>query len=290
MKKQNEIQALINLLDDPDESIYIHIREKIKSFGSLAIPHLEEHWELHDHGSIYQSRIEIILKEMQYGSIAQDLKTWRLAKKPSLLEGVSIVSRYQHPDFSLQEVQQFIDRISQDIWIELNPNLTAYEKIRVINQLVFDVYGFKPNTTDYHAPQNSYFNEVIANKTGNPISLSILYLLIAEKLSLPIQGINLPRHFILSWSDQFFMNEEDEAKTFVLFYINPFSKGDIFGKDEIDMFLQQVKISPKDEFYYPCDNIAIIRRVINNLIHSYKKLGEEEKVEELKNLIRIVSE
>ncbi|RZJ17511.1 MAG: hypothetical protein EON51_17780, partial [Acinetobacter sp.] len=76
----------------------------------------------------------------------------------------------------------------------------------------------------------------------------------------------------------------------VLFYINAFNKGAIFGKHDVDQFLRQLNLEPQPGFYSPCSNTEIIRRIIRNLISAYENLGAAEKVEELKQLQEILAE
>ena len=73
------------------------------------------------------------------------------------------------------------------------------EKVRVLNHIIFDVHGFSGNTANFHAPQNSYINNVLESKKGNPLSLSVLYAVIAQRLDVNIYGVNLPEHFILAY-------------------------------------------------------------------------------------------
>jgi hypothetical protein len=73
-----------------------------------------------------------------------------------------------------------------------------------------------------------------------------------------------------------------------LFYVNPFSKGSIFGKAEVDAFLKQLKLEPRALFYEPCSNKEIIKRLLRNLIASYEKLGYPDKSKELKLLLDIL--
>ena len=76
----------------------------------------------------------------------------------------------------------------------------------------------------------------------------------------------------------------------LLFYINPFSKGSIFGPKEIDNFLKQLKLKPEKSFYEPCGNAEILQRMIRNLIFSFTKLGHDDKVEELENLLKALGD
>ena len=114
--------------------------------------------------------------------------------------------------------------------------------------------------------------------------LSILYLEVASAAGIPIYGVNLPEHFVLCYKENTDLSEGIAGN--ILFYINPFSKGDIFNQKEIDQFLKQLKIQPENSYYKPCSNIAMIQRLIRNLINSYQKLGFMDKVGELERLMR----
>jgi regulator of sirC expression with transglutaminase-like and TPR domain len=281
---KNEVHALISLLDDPDEQVYSHIKEKLLSMGADVIPVLESAWE-NSFDSLLQQRIEGIIHRIQFDNMRRSLREWSLPEQQNLLTGALLVARYQYPDLDEAHIRRHIEQIKQDIWLELNNNLTPLEKVRVINHILFDVHGFSANTTNYHAPQNSYINNVLESKKGNPVSLSIIYAVIAQDLRIPIYGVNLPEHFILAYVDNspgFSLDADNTDR--VLFYINPFSRGAPVNKKEIDAFLRQQRLEPKAEFFTPCSNLMIVRRLLNNLIMSYEKLGYPTKVDELRQL------
>lgn len=75
----------------------------------------------------------------------------------------------------------------------------------------------------------------------------------------------------------------------MLFYINAFNKGAIFGKHDVDQFLRQLNLEPQPGFYAPCSNAEIVRRILRNLISAYENLGAAEKVAELKEMQEILS-
>jgi len=274
------IHSLINLLDDPDELVFHHIRDEIMNMGPEVIPDLEEVWEETSMGALFQSRIEEIIHDIQFSSTQKELEYWKKHKSDDLLYGMYVLSKFKYPELTYAELDQFFKNLTKDIWIELHEGLTALEKMRIINHLLYDVYGFKGDTDDYLAPQNSFLNDVIANKKGNPISLSIINIILGDRLGLPIRGINLPRHFIVAWQDDFVLFKE-QTRFPILFYANPFSKGTVFSKRDVEQFLQQVNIPPQDMFFEPCSNEAIIKRVLNNLINSYSQKGLQDKVDDL---------
>lgn len=289
MMQEPNIGALIQLLDDPDESVFAHVRGRIMEIGEDVIPNLEDAWETNLFGPFFQSRIEELIHEIQFDALLKHLKTWKEDGASSLLDGALLINQYQYPDFDQQKVLKTLEQIQQDVWIELNANLTAFEQVKVINHILFTVYGFSGNTADYHAPKNSFLSEVLETKKGNPLSLSMIYTIICQNLDLPIYGINLPRHFVLGYLDRYSLYKTgDIFSSDVLFYINPFSSGSVFAAGEIDHFLEQLKLEKDDKYYRPSSNVVIIQRALNNLIFSYNKEGNSEKVAEIQQLLEIL--
>jgi len=286
-----QIDALISLIDDPDEVIYDQVKNQIVSLGESIIPRLEAFWEQDTFGNLFQVRIEDIIHEIQFSSVQLALKSWHDSGGEDLLEGLLIVNRYQFPDLDELDVRDGISKIRQDIWLELNDNLTAFEQVKVINEILFGVHGFRGNKRNYHSASNSYLNQILETRKGNPLSLSTLYIILAESLDIPIHGVNLPHHFILAYEDRFNIFEQatsdDPEAPKVLFYINPFSKGTLLDKSEIERFLKHVKLKPEDRFFQPCNNRVMVLRTLHNLMFSYQHSGETDKLKELKVLASI---
>ncbi|MBK7086272.1 MAG: transglutaminase family protein [Flavobacteriales bacterium] len=285
---ENEIHALITLIDDPDEGVYLQIRDRIVSLGDPVIPALERAWEFNDLGDLFRNRIEDILHTIHLDHVETRLRAWSEAGGEDLLEGALIVSRYRYTDLDEQRVKAKLAALRQDIWLELNDGLTAFEKVRVFNHIFFQVHGFKGNKRNYHAPQNSFINDVVESHKGNPLSLSIIYQVVAEDLGLPLRGVNLPNHFVLAYLEEQAIGADEKQN--ILFYINPFSQGDILGRNEIDEFLQKLKIKPNEMFYQPCSNKDMIRRQLNNLQHCYEKQGDSERAAELQRLRAVLGD
>jgi regulator of sirC expression with transglutaminase-like and TPR domain len=284
-----EIKALISLLDDPDEQVYSEIKTKLISFGTVVIPTLEDSWTYTE--QIVQNRIETIVHQIYFNQLINDFKDWLKDKEYNLLQGAILIARYQYPELNGEKVKNYIDQIRRDAWLEMGYNLTALEKVRIINHVLYNVYGFNGDTTNVYSVQNAYINNVIETKKGNPISLSVVYAIIAQNLDIPIYGINLPEHFILAYSDKasllpFFRHSDNHG---VLFYINPFSKGSVFSKNEIDAFLHQLNIKPEKAYYSPCNNLTIIKRMLHNLIKIYESMKKPENIEELKKLLGVLN-
>lgn len=286
MSNDPSVQALVKLIDDPDETIFSHVRDALINKGPEVIPLLESSWENEDYGLLFQSRIENLIHEIQYKSVLVDLQQWINNSHKDLLEGALIIARYQYPNLDEDQVRSFVQKVRKDIWLEINAHQTAYEKVRVFNKIFYGNYGFTGNSKDFHSPLNSCINTVIETKKGNPLSLSLLYSIIAQSLDLPIYGINLPNHFVLAYLDEDnlnpFINTSNQHG--VLFYINAFARGGIFDELEIKEFLKGLKKPELREYFEPCSNSSILARMLKNLINAFQQSGNAEKVNELMDL------
>ncbi|MBC7616115.1 MAG: hypothetical protein H7202_08620 [Pedobacter sp.] len=284
MENLAEIDALVKLLDDPDEEVYQHVQERLLTYGIEVVSYLESAWE-QSLNTVLQERIENLVHTIQFTTVKEDLNLWYQSGAFDLLQGALIINRYQYPDLNEQQVINQIEEIKREIWIGLQYEMSSIEKIKLINHVFYTQYGFSGNTKNHHDPQNSYLNQVLESKKGNQISLAIIYATLAQKLDIPVYGVNLPQHFILGYID----DSSEEKEYGVLFYINAFNKGSIFGKHDVDQFLRQLNLEPQPGFYSPCSNTEIIRRIIRNLISAYENLGSKEKVDELKQLQEILN-
>lgn len=283
MMNEQSVKALIKLIDDPDDYIFEHVRDQLKSYGREAIPFLENSWESEDFGLLFQHRIEQLIHEIQFEDCKLELQNWKNSSEKDLLKGAILVAKYQYPGLDESSVYKEIARIRKDIWLEINSNQTAFEKIKTFNKVFYEIHHFKGDTKSFHSPLNSFINTVLETKKGNPLTLSLIYSIIAQELEIPVFGVNLPNHFVLCYMDKnnTHLMLEERSKYGVLFYINTYSKGNIFYENDITLFLAQLKINPDRSHFEPCSNSIIIQRMLTNLITSFQQVGNVEKVNEL---------
>lgn len=279
--KEKELKALISLLEDPDVEIFHQIEQQLVISGPEVIPQLEASWES-SFDPLSQTRIENIIHKIQFEQIQNDLQIWALQNNEDLLEGLLIINRYQYPNLDENAVHYQLADLRRNAWFQLMYDMTPFEKVKLLNNVIFREFGLSGNTTNYHDPQNSFLHKVLETKKGNPISLACIYSIIAQKLDIPIYGINLPKHFIVAY-----IEEEHQSP---LFYINVFNKGQLMKHDDIYAFLKQLNLSPREEFTLPCSNIAIIKRVLRNLTTAYDNLDNIEKSEEITSLLNLLKD
>lgn len=285
--KNKELNALISLLDEPDEGIFQAIQDRIFAHGMEAVPVLESVWE-NAFEPLIQHRIENLIHLIQFSQLKKDLVQWSQYQQHDLLQGAILVARYQYPDLDEDRVIKKAGQLSQDVWLELNNNLTGLEKTKVVNHILYDVHKLAGNVTGLGSPDIFYINNLLDSKKGSPLSLGILYISIAQSLKIPVYGVDLPRHFVLAYADEILPTPGEATDGDVLFYINPFNKGAVFTKNEIELFVKQLKLEKKDSYFKPCDNKTIIRRLISELAFIYEQSGNAGKADELKELLEVI--
>jgi regulator of sirC expression with transglutaminase-like and TPR domain len=277
MLDDNNLKALVSLLGDDDAEIISHVKEKIVSLGDGMIPLLEREWETNFNPHV-QKRIVNLIHSIQYGGLLNRLTAWKDAGGTDLLEGMWLVATYQYPDLDYDKIKAEFEQLFYEAWVDMKEDSNSADTVKILNNVVFGKLKFSANTKNFHSPSNSMINNVLESRKGNPIALCVVYLLIAQKLKLPIYGVNLPNLFILTYKT----DEEPQ------FYINAFNKGLIFSKADIDNYISHLNLTPNPIYFDPCDHIDIIARVFRNLIVSFEKIGEAEKVKEVKELLAIV--
>lgn len=275
---EKELHALVSLLDDSDREVKTHVRDRIISLGHEVIPFLEKKWEDSFNPDI-QKEIEELVHDLQFSQLKERLIDWKNSPEQDLLTGLWIVNTFQYPDLDYDKLNADMHQIYFEVWTAFKNDLLPYEQVRIINGVLFNTLRFSANTKNFHSPGNSMLSNVLDTKKGNPISLCAIYLLVAQKLGLPIYGVNLPNLFVLTYKS-----------ADATFYINAFNKGLIFSKKDINNYLDHLKIEPLDVFFEPCTNKDIIVRSLRNLTVAFEKLGEAEKVMEVRELLAIIED
>lgn len=290
MDAQTTIQALVRLIDDPDELVFQQVRDELMKFGTQVLPVLEQSWEQDYYGLLFQDRVENLIHDIQFETVKNQLSAWLQSPEKDLLTGAIIIARYQYPGMDEDVLHERIQSIRRDIWLELNDHQTAFEQVKIFNRIFFGMHRYRGDSQNYHTPAHSYINTVLESRKGNPLSLCVIYSVIAQSLDLPIFGVNLPNHFILAYMDSkhsaFSLQQGDDYG--VLFYINAFAKGSIFDANEIKEFIKGIHLQPDRSHFEPCSNSAILKRMLSNLIYAFQQVGSAQKVAELQALRNLI--
>ena len=111
----NQINALISLIEDPDEIIFSQVKSEIKNYGAEIIPKLEKEWETSSFGPLYRERIEKLIQSIQLESVSGKMKDWHNSEEKDLLEGALLINQFQYPSYDTDLIKKEISRIRQDV-------------------------------------------------------------------------------------------------------------------------------------------------------------------------------
>ena len=282
------LNLLIHLLDDPDQEAFQQVSNEILVLGLPAVEPLEEAW-FNTSDQLTRQRIEEIVHSIQFDGLYSELESWKASGGVDLLRGFIIATKFQYPNLDESKLLSDLNRITRSVWLELNDNLTSLEKIKVLNHVLFGVTEIGGEITDIHVPDHFFLNNLLQSRHGNAVSIGILYIIIAQKLNLPVKGVDLTGNFIACFTHlpSDFGNDYKPINE-VKFYINPFASGAVFTKKEIHLYLEKADIESSPKCFRPADNKTVIERWCKDLMQAYLQHGLKEKARELKTFIRIL--
>ena len=273
---ESQIKALIRLLADENERIAKTICDKLVEAGDPAIPLLQE-------AEIEQpemaARIAVVLEEIRGARLEQEFHALmgRGSDHVDLERGVFLIARYAYPTLDESRYSAMLDDMASEVRDRLGSRVSEEEAVKILGQFLFTEQGFHGNTNNYYDAENSYINTVLDRRTGIPISLSIVYLLLTDRLNLPAFGVGMPGHFLVKF-------EAGNYKTFV----DCFNRGALLTEQDCITFLQQAGYGFEDQFLDNTSNRAILIRSLRNLVPIYRKLEEPLKEERLSRFVKIL--
>ncbi len=281
-----ELNALISLMDEPNTEMYSSIREKIASYGKQAIPLLEDAWlQANDSGDV--KRIEYLIDDIRFSDLYFELKNWQQFHTDDLIKALLLMTTFRYPDLDIDKYQEITARLRQNIWLEINQDLTALEKVKVLNHIFYDVYKFRGRLPQQINLNDYFLNTLLDSKKGSAIALGMLYAAIAQSIDIPIFGVDLHHHFALAYMDDTIETKDPDKypEEEVLFYIAVVNKGSVFTRTEIKHYLKQLEVEEKPKYFLPCTNVMVVKKLIAQMTDAYIKEGKEDKAGLLKKLL-----
>ncbi len=287
---KTRLEALINLLDDPDETVFGMVEKELLKTKDDIIPELEKKWEasFDEHS---QQRIENIIQHLQFKETKRRIKKWlgHPAEGRSLLNGFCHVDRFQYPDLNPLNIQVKIENLRKSIWLELNNSLTLLEKVTILNHFLFNINGFAINLSNPHSPQNCFLNQLLDTKKGNPVSMSIFYTIVARQLEMPAYLVDFPKNPLVAIVDAELARKVHGASVSsdVLFYVNPSNKGAITSRKEIEYHLKKHEYLPLHDYTEPKPDTLFLVRLLESMMEAYQTVGFTDKEDKIKQLLRL---
>ena len=262
---EREQAALVRLLSDEDSAVYQAVREKIISGGPASVEWLAPH-SLSDDAALRRHALDIIdhFKKKEADTRFHSF-CLQHGEDFDLETGAFMLAQTTYPNINIEGYRALLDDFAAGAREKVVLEFSAEEKLTALNTHLFSDLGFSGNVARYYDPENSYLNRVLDQRTGNPINLTLLYLLVARRLKLPVIGIGMPGHFICRYQ-----SSSDEI------YIDPFNDGQLLSKADCIQYLQRGNYSLTDDFLSPTSARRMFLRICSNLHQIYTGLGKPE--------------
>lgn len=262
---ESQKTALLTLLTDDDASVYRKIRQKIISYGPTAAEWLRSYALSRD--PILRRRAQEIVLSFDRQAADDAFLGFCLKHGEAfdLEQGAWKLALTQYPDINVEGYRALLDSFAADIGESLQEVTGAEDILNTVNHYLFDELGFVGNEGQYYDPDNSYLNRVLDRRTGNPISICLVYLLLTRRLLLPVTGIGLPGHFICRYQS-----------TSAEMYIDAFNRGKLMTKADCVQYLLQGNYSIREDYLAPVSPRRILLRLCGNLHQIYLHLEHGE--------------
>lgn len=265
---KSEFDSLISLLDDTDESVFVAVQNRLRDGGLDIVPYLEKVWQTSDNSRVVRI-LEHLIHDIRIDAIIDDLLKWKMNGAKDLLVGVAIYNRLLFPNVEADTLRTKIASICKPIWTELNSNLTALEKVRIINHFLFDVNRFM--AVDDMTTQSHFLGTLLNTGKAQTNILSVLYAIVAQQLGLAIRCVAHPNALTLCYLDEY---KSGEFQNDVMFYIDARSRGVAYGASEITDYLNANNIDSDESFFKPCSNLDVVIYLISSLAQCFKRLKD----------------
>ncbi|MFP4687700.1 MAG: transglutaminase family protein, partial [bacterium] len=243
MQDSKTISALLTLLGDEDRYIAQTAEQKLLEIGPAAIPELRSRYE----GQPLTTKVRLrdIINQLQPSDLVDDFRCLGSEENQHSLDlekALFTIAQMGYPQLQTEIYQQRLDSLACSIGEEISrwQVIDEHTVVETVVEIIFRKTGFRGDIKDYYNPQNCFINRVLERKTGSPILLTALVLLVARRLGLPFRAIGMPAHCILSYP-------RDSEHIF----IDPFYGGKILTRQDCYEFLTSAGFGFVDEYLEP---------------------------------------
>lgn len=280
----SDLTNLMDLLDEQDDSLFEKIAENILSYGITAVPFLENISE-NSLDDLVQSRALALISKTRIHNLYSELHNWATLDSNDLLKGFFIISKYQFPSLDEKVVMAKVEALKKEVWLELKKGMTPFEETKVISKVLFDVRKYTFNEDPASLPDCVCLNAMLNSGDGYPDAFALLYAGIAQRLGIPVYGVQVPDSVFVAYvySEG---NQSLDLKNDIRFYINPLAAGAFFTVQHIEEFLKKKHFDYVEKYSGACTNAEFIRKMLVIIKDHYILKNRPDKVDDINVLMK----
>ncbi|MEY2881478.1 MAG: hypothetical protein RLZZ15_3858 [Verrucomicrobiota bacterium] len=248
--------ALLTLLDDPSPTVRHALLARFAALGPAAAALLHE--TIHGPDRLLARHAAACFAALKFADPATEFRAFIRSLHYELETGFLLLARTVSPHLVASDCHLALDALAARCRALVPASAGPREHCHILNRVLFHEHGFRGNTEHFTDPRNSLLDHVLARRTGIPISLSIVYLLVGERLGLPLEPVGLPGHFIVGC----FAGD-------LPFFIDPFDQGRVLDADAALDLARRHHIDPSPTDLLPTPVREVLCRACRNLVNHY---------------------
>ena len=267
--------ALITLLADDDVAIYQAVRSRLLDYGPAICDWLRQ-FTLSADPKLRRRATELLTFHARNAAHQRFLDfCQKMGESGDLEMGAVLLARTRFPEVNQSGYSAILDEWADTLRTTLSGLTESGEILGEMNRYLFDRLAFSGNEQYGLDPDCVYFSKILDRRTGGPIGLCLVYLLLARRLQLPVTGIGLPSHFICRY----------QSSTREI-YVDCFRRGAFLSKGDCVKYLLQARHEAVDGGLSPVSNRRMLLRMCVNLLHTYRRLEMDEEAARLQTYVQ----
>jgi regulator of sirC expression with transglutaminase-like and TPR domain len=255
--------AFLELLDDPQPSVRKALLAHFLEHPEASVHFLKSTAAGKNRPLAWHARW--FLDELKFSDPVAEFTGFIRSLNYELETGALLLNRTIFPRIDIGACCEQLDAIANRCRELFTEPMSIREKCRIINRVLFHEQGFHGNNEHYNDPLNSFLEQVLIRRKGIPLSLCLVYLLIAHRLGLSLEPVGLPGHFVIG------CYTEDRP-----FFIDAFEHGAFRTAEELFAWLRARNYTPKTTDLAPTPVREVLCRCCRNLVHHYEAAGDTE--------------
>ena len=256
--------ALRALLDDPTPQVREALLEELRRQGEPGLEFLRETTDGADAALAVHARR--FLRELGGEDTVQMFMEFIRSFQYELETGLLLLERTVFPALSPVDTHGFLDAAAARCRQLLLTPSSARDKCLVLNRVLFHEYGFRGEAENYHDPRNSFLHQVIRRRRGIPLTLSAIYLLVAQRCGIELEPIGLPGKFMAACN----LGHEP-------FYIDAYERGAFRTEDDLRAYFRSIEMPFDPAVLMPAPVGEVLARCCRNLVNQYTAARDHTK-------------
>ena len=257
-------QAFLALLDDDSPAVRTALAGAFARRGRPAVEFLRT--VAHGADPWRARHATWFLQQLKCGDPVAEFTAYIRALDYDLETGALLLSRTVSPALDAAACRARLDELAQRCRELVVEPATARDQCRIVSRVLFHEHGFRGNVECYTDPRNSLLDQVLARRQGVPLTLGLVYLLVAQRIGLTLEPVGLPGHFVVGC----FLEDTP-------FFIDAFARGVFRTPGELFQLLRRHQVDPRVDDLAPTPVREVLCRCCRNLASHYAAGGDPER-------------